>query len=117
MRFAFAFVLVGALPWGAGAAPPVGAPPASNPECRGLPGIIAPLAFSSGETLEFELDALGIAQAGTMTMKVLPLKDGKIPIEVNTHTNTLFSKIRRVKAIATSYLDAKSLRPARYVED
>lgn len=117
MRLGLASLLFCSVPSAAWAGPPVPAKPASSTECQGLPGITTPLAFSSGEMLEFELDALGIAQAGKMTMKVLPSKDGKIPIEVTTHTNTLFSKIRRVKALATSYLDPKSLRPARYVED
>jgi len=86
-------------------------------ECRALPGLTSPLAFTTGEKLEFDLDAMGIAQAGKMTMRVLPPKDGKLPIEVATQTNTFFSKVRRVKAVATSYLDPKTLRPVRYVED
>ncbi len=75
------------------------------------------MAFTAGEKLEFELDAMGIAQAGKLTMKVLPTQGGKLPIEVSTQTNTFFSKVRRVKALATSYLDPKTLRPVRYVED
>ncbi|MFZ5471216.1 MAG: DUF3108 domain-containing protein, partial [Myxococcota bacterium] len=52
-----------------------------------------------------------------MTMRVLPQKDGQLPIEVHAQTNTFFSKVRRVKGQATSYLSPKTLRPTRYLED
>jgi len=76
-----------------------------------------PLSFATGEVLEFQLDALGIAQAGNLTMQVLPPRDGKLPIQVKAHTNTFFSKVRRMRGLATSYLDALTLHPMRYVED
>src|SRR6266852_3305946 len=66
--------------------------------------------------LAFDLDALG-ERAGKMTVRVLPQKDGQLPIQAEAETNTFFSKVRRVKGTATSYLNPKSLRPARYVED
>jgi hypothetical protein len=77
----------------------------------------APFSFVGGELLEYELDAYGIAQAGKLTMKVLPMRDGKWPIEVKAQTNTLFSKVRRVNGLATSYLDSQTLHSVRYVED
>jgi hypothetical protein len=76
-----------------------------------------PFAFSTGETLEYELDAMGIAQAGKLTTKILPVRDGKLPLEVKAQTNTFFSKVRRVKGTATSYVDPRTLRSVRYVED
>jgi hypothetical protein len=76
-----------------------------------------PLAFTIGETLEYELDAMGIAQAGRLTMQVLPIREGKLPVEVRAQTNTLFSKVRRMKGLATTYLDTQTLHPVRYVED
>jgi Protein of unknown function (DUF3108) len=91
----------------------------SNPPpdyCPPLPDLRRPLAFGPGEMLAFDLDALG-ARAGKMTVRVLPQKDGHLPIQAEAETNTFFSKVRRVKGTATSYLNPKSLRPARYVED
>jgi hypothetical protein len=88
-------------------------PPA---DCPPLPDLRRPLAFGPGEMLAFDLDALG-ARAGKMTVRVLPQKDGHLPIQAEAETNTFFSKVRRVKGTATSYLNPKSLRPARYVED
>ena len=63
-------------------APALAAAPAPKPvptdaECKPLPALLGKTSpFSVGETLRFELDALG-AKAGTMTMQVLPQKDGR----------------------------------------
>ena len=119
MRLAIAFLttaLLATAPPAAGsaAAPP---PPPSESECKALPPIRTPLSFATGEVLEYELDAMGIAQAGRLTMHVLPVREGKLPVEVKAQTNTLFSKIRRVKGLATTYLDLETLHPARYIED
>jgi len=88
----------------------------TDAECLALPAVRMPLAFQAGETLDYDLDALG-AKAGRMTMKVLPLKDGALPIEVTAETNTFFSKVRRVKGSGTSYMNPRTLRPVRYFED
>lgn len=100
------------------AAPPAAlpAPFPTDAECVALPSLKLPLAFQTGETLDYDLDAMG-AKAGRMTMKVLPLKDGSIPVEIQAETNTFFSKVRRVKGSGTSYLNPKTLRPLRYFED
>jgi hypothetical protein len=84
-------------------------------ECVALGPPQRPL-FPVGEVLEYDLDALG-ADAGKLRIRVLPARDGAVPVEVEAVTNSLFSKIRKVKATATSYLDARTLRPQRYVED
>jgi hypothetical protein len=91
-------------------------PPPTDAECRPLPALHAPWAFGAGESLDFDLDALG-AQAGKLTMRVLPEKDGLLPVEARAQTNTFFAKIRRVNGVGTSYLNAKTLHPTRYVED
>lgn len=88
----------------------------TDAECLALPPVRAPFAFQAGETLDYDLDALG-AKAGRMTMKVLPLKDGAIPVEVSAETNTFFSKVRKVKGSGTSYMNPRTLRPQRYFED
>ncbi len=111
------FVLVSAVLLSAApASNPPPKPPPSNAECVQLPMPKAPFAFSPGEELEYDLDALG-AQAGKMKMRVLPQRDGMLPIEVHAQTNTFFSKVRRVNGKAMSYLLPKTLRPTRYVED
>src|SRR5919106_3580333 len=95
------------------ATPPTRLP--TDQECGALGSPQMPL-FPVGETLDFDLDALG-AEAGKMTMRVLPKRGEAIPIEVTAKTNSFFSKVRRVKATATSFLNPRTLRPKRYVED
>src|SRR5438876_11834782 len=75
----------------------------SDAQCAALPALKSPFAFGPGESLDFDLDAMG-AKAGTMEMRVLPMKDGALPVEVHAQTNTFFAKIRRVNGLATSYL-------------
>lgn len=93
-------------------------PPAAGvPRCeQRLPTLRSPLAFAPGETLEFDLDAMG-ATAGKMTMQVQKKQDGSLPVQIKVQTNSFFSKVRRVDATAVSYLHPKTLRPSRYTED
>ncbi|MCP3141214.1 DUF3108 domain-containing protein [Pyxidicoccus xibeiensis] len=92
------------------------APLTVAPCAQALPSLRTPMAFMPGEVLEFDLDAMG-AQAGKMTMRVQKQKDGHLPVEVEAQTNTFFSKVRRVKGSATTYLHPRTLRPKRYIED
>jgi hypothetical protein len=94
----------------------VAPPPPSDAQCPALSALKSPFGFARGETLEFDIDAMG-AQAGKMTMTAKPLKDGALPVEVRVQTNTFFSKVRRVSGSGTSYLSPKTLRPSRYYED
>lgn len=94
--------------------PPLKIP--TDAECQALAAPMKPMSFGPGETLEFELDAMG-ATAGRLQLKVLPVKDGKLPVEATAQTNTFFSKVRKVNGVGTSYLNPKTLRPIRYVEE
>jgi hypothetical protein len=90
--------------------------PTVGEACKPLPALKSPWAFVAGEQLDFELDALG-AQAGSMSMRVLPNREGALPVEVRAETSPFFAKVRRVKGVGTSYLDALTLRPRRYTEE
>lgn len=92
------------------------APVTVAPCAQGLPALRTPMAFMPGEVLEFDLDAMG-AQAGKMTMRVQKPENGNLPVKVEMETNSFFSKVRRVRGTATTYLHTKTLRPKRYVED
>lgn len=103
----------------ASTAPPAPAPKAPMPteaQCLTLGAPGAPIPFGPGETLDFDVDALG-AKAAKMTMRVEPKQDGTLPIEVSVETNTFFSKVRRVRGSGKSYLNPRTLRPSRYYED
>ncbi|MCY1034390.1 DUF3108 domain-containing protein [Corallococcus sp. BB11-1] len=97
-------------------APPNERPIAVKPCEQGLPALKTPLAFKPGELLEFDMDAMG-AKAGKLTMRVQRQANGSLPVLVEAQTNTLFSKVRRVRGSATSYLHPRTLRPSRYTED
>ncbi|MDP1829886.1 MAG: DUF3108 domain-containing protein [Archangium sp.] len=92
------------------------APFPTDAQCQSLGQVMNPIPFGPGETLEFDVDALG-ARAATMTMQTLPIRDGVLPLEVAVETNTFFNKVRKVKGIAKSDLSPKTLRPSRYFED
>ncbi len=93
------------------------AAPTPVPRCeKSLPSLRTPLAFSTGEVLEFNLDAMG-ADAGKMTLNVRRKQEGHLPVEATVKTNTFFSKVRRVDATAVSYLHPRTLRPSRYTEN
>jgi hypothetical protein len=87
----------------------------SDAECRALPALRPQAAFLPGETLDFELDALG-AKAGTMTMRVLPVKDGLMPLQVEARSSAFISNVRRVRGTGTSFVNPRTLRPRRYLE-
>ncbi len=110
------------------AAAPVAAPPPAaagkkqlspfptEQQCQALGNVMSPIPFGPGETLEFDIDALG-ARAGVMTMQTLPLRDGILPLEVTVETNTFFSKVRRVHGVAKSEISPRTLRSQHYFED
>ncbi|NTX04069.1 DUF3108 domain-containing protein [Myxococcus sp. CA051A] len=98
------------------AATPEEPPITVEPCAQALPALRMPLAFMPGEVLEFDLDAMG-AQAGKMTLRVQKQQDGQIPVLAEAQTNSFFSKVRRVRGSATTWLHPKTLRPKRYVED
>lgn len=113
-----------------GAPPPAPPPPAgavikpgkprspfpTDAQCVALGAVMNPIPFGPGETLDFDIDALG-ARAGTMTMQAMPIHDGVLPLEVSVETNTFFSKVRSVKGVARSELSPRTLRPSHYFED
>jgi hypothetical protein len=84
--------------------------------CTPLPALEKKRYFTAGELLEYDLDAMG-AEAGKLTVRVMPSRGETQAIEVTAATNTFFSKVRRVKATAMSVLNSKTLRPKRYTED
>jgi hypothetical protein len=100
----------------AGPPAPPKTPVPTEAQCIALGPPGSPIPFGPGETLEYDIDALG-AKAGKMTMRVEPSRDGSLPVEVSVETNTFFSKVRRVKGSGTSYLNPRTLRPTRYHED
>jgi len=96
--------------------PSVPKPVPTDAECKPLPALTgAKSAILPGETLRFELDAMG-AKAGSMTMRVLPVKDGLLPLQVDAEASSFVRSLTRIKGTATSFVDPRTLRPRRYTE-
>jgi hypothetical protein len=72
-----------------------------------------------GETLVYEVDVLGVLQAGTITASAgSPRFDGEVvPLRAQMKNTSLFARMRRVRAMAHSFLDARTLRPRLYRDD
>lgn len=87
--------------------------------CTVPPLRAGPPAWRPGETLVYDVDVLGILKAGTVTASVEePIFGGEVvPLRARMRNTSLFAKLRRVRAIATSWVDARTLRPQRYRDD
>src|SRR5512138_1035821 len=83
--------------------------PAPRPE--GLP-------FASGELLSFDLE-LAFVKAGRLSLQVdRPMTRGEIlPLKARAQTTAAAANVRRITAVALSWIDATTLRPERYHEE
>ena len=92
---------------------------APAPGC-GLPPL-APGArpWRAGESLTYNLDLLGMVQAGTMQLAVeRPISAGKvIPLRARAKTTKSAASMKPFTAIGLSWVDAATLRPERYREE
>lgn len=84
-------------------------------QCQALPQVKTPR-LPVGEMLDYDIDVL-TANAARMEVETLPKQGSVTPVRVRIKTNTFFNKVRKVRAEAKSYLNPKTLRPARYYED
>jgi hypothetical protein len=75
--------------------------------------------WRTGESLTYELEVLGMVQAGMMQLSVeRPLSAGKvIPLRVRVKTSKTVASLSPFAAVGISWVDAGSLRPERYREE
>jgi hypothetical protein len=85
----------------------------------GVPPLLAERPWSPGETLTFDLKVMGIAKAGTLQLGVeAPILAGlQVPLRARVKNTSIFAKIRRVKGVALSWVDAATLQPQRFRDD
>ncbi len=115
----------GSVPGAAGAAPsaPSGRPRPADSQAGagcGLPPLRSgSLPFRAGETLRFDIDVMGVVKAGTVSLTVdRPTFRGRqIPLQARLRNTSVFAKVRRVTGVALSWVDARTLRPERYVDE
>lgn len=81
------------------------------------PGAAPP--WGTGETLQFDLDVLGMVRAGTLELSVAaPMSAGKvIPLKARARTDSSVAALRNVTAVGLSWIDARSLLPERYRDE
>lgn len=105
------------------AAPPAGrsAPPRKpEPAACGLPTRAASGApWRTGESFTFELELLGLVEAGTLQIAVeRPISGGAIiPLRARAKTNAAVGEVKKLAAVGISWIDAKSHLPERYREE
>ncbi len=86
--------------------------PCGLPPLRG-----APLPWKPGETLGFDIDVMGVVKAGSLSLAVERPILGQIAARARIRNTSVFAKVRRVSGTALSWLDEKTLRPARYRDE
>ncbi len=93
-------------------------PPDSK--CLPLPRARPPYPFAPGEQLDYDVDVM-TAKAATLSFTVLPTigrgPSSEQPVRARALTNSLFSKVRRVKSQGVSYLQTRDLHPREMRED
>jgi hypothetical protein len=91
---------------------------ASTP-CTLPPLRAGPPPWRPGETLAFDVDVMGVVKAGVLTSSVeTPMFDGEvIPLRARMRNTSIFAKKRRIRAVASAFVDARTLRPQRYRDD
>lgn len=103
------------------AAPPPAAPPrAAAPRACGLPPR-APgaLPWRTGERFAFDLDLFGLVRAGTLQLGVEPPMSGGaiVPLRARARTDPSVGNVKRIAAVALSWIETRSLLPERYREE
>jgi hypothetical protein len=91
------------------AAAPCGLPPLRD----------GPPPWRPGEELAWDVDVMGIVKAGTLSVSVEPpmFRGAVIPLRARLRNTSVFAKVRRVRAVAHAWVDARTLRPQRYRDD
>lgn len=91
----------------------------SAAQCQALPAPGA-VPWKTGETLSYGIDVMG-ASAGELALVALPPvgsgSSRELQLRALAKSNSFFSKIRRVRGKATSYVRARDMHPRRYRED
>jgi hypothetical protein len=78
-----------------------------------------PPPWRPGEDLAWDVDVMGVVKAGTLDISVEPAMFGGevIPLRARAKNTSVFAKVRRVRAVAHAWVDARTLRPQRYRDD
>jgi hypothetical protein len=91
---------------------------AAAPACE-LPPLAGPPPFDPGEVLSMDLGLLGAVHVGELRFSVeRPLSGGAVqPLMGRVRNTTRFGTLRKLAAVGSSWVDARTLLPERYRED
>jgi hypothetical protein len=73
--------------------------------------------WRAGESLAWDVDVMGIATAGTISAVVDRPASGLIPVRVRVKNTSVFAKVRRIRGVASSWIDLRTLLPQRYSDE
>jgi hypothetical protein len=90
------------------AAAPCTPPPSAAPGSR---------PWRAGESLAWEVDVMGVALAGTVSATVDRPAGDLVPVRVQVKNTSVFAKVKRIRGVATSWIDARTLLPRRYRDE
>ncbi|HET7754689.1 MAG TPA: DUF3108 domain-containing protein [Anaeromyxobacteraceae bacterium] len=76
-----------------------------------------PRPWRAGESLAWDVDVMGIATAGTIETTVDAPAAGVVPVRVRVKNTSVFAKVRHIRGVATSWIDATTLLPRRYRDE
>jgi hypothetical protein len=88
------------------------------PPCA-LPALGGALPFTTGETVVYDLDVLGIVKAGMLQLSVeRPISGGKVlSLRARGKTDASLANLRKATGVGLSWVDARTLVPERYREE
>ncbi len=76
-----------------------------------------PLPWDPGEIIGYDIDIMGIVKAGSASLAVERPMLGQIAVKARIRNTSVFAKVRKLSGTALSWLDEKTLRPARYRDE
>lgn len=84
-----------------------------------LPPLAGPPPFGPGEVLSMDLGLLGAVRVGEVRFSVeRPMSGGAVlPLAGRARNTARFGPLQRLVAVGLSWVDARTLRPARYREE
>ena len=85
----------------------------------GVPALLLERPWAAGEVLTYDVDVMGIVKAGTLQLAVDPpiLSGSQVPLRARVRNTSVFARVRRVKGVALSWVDSRTLRPQRFRDD
>lgn len=86
----------------------------AGPACD-LPPLAGPPPWSTGESLDLDLDLYGLVRAGALTLSVeRPMSGGRVvPLRAVAKSTASVGDVKRFTAVALSWVEARTLLPER----